>query len=301
MTHWRQFNLTRDMAKAVKESGCTFQLGTQGMSDGAWHKMRQLVADGLIGKPVHAECGYFRTGDWGERGMRIDDPDAKAGPDLDWEAFLGDSPKRDFDVSRFFRWRMYADYAGGPVTDLFPHSLTPVMSILGVGMPSAAVALGSISRYTLANSPDEPYNVERDVPDTFNLLAEFPEKVTLAVLGTQVNQYQGGGECGGSRGAGGRIPVIRGWDGALTIQNNEIQFIPTPESKKEAQTFPIEYGENLMSHFRNLIDCAKKGSQDTWSPADLAYRTQAVLLMSMAAYRNKKTVTYDPAKDEMAV
>ena len=119
VSHWRQFEITKQLAAEVKKSGCAFQLGSQGMSDSAWRQMRELIEGGLIGQPIHAECGYFRVGDWGERGMPIDDPNAKPGPDLDWEAFLGDSPKRDFDVSRYFRWRMYEDYAGGPSTDLF--------------------------------------------------------------------------------------------------------------------------------------------------------------------------------------
>jgi len=43
------------------------QVGTQGMYDSAWHQMRKYVRDGMIGPPIHAECGYFRTGDMGER------------------------------------------------------------------------------------------------------------------------------------------------------------------------------------------------------------------------------------------
>ncbi len=130
VTHWRQFELTKRLAAEVKKSRQVFQLGSQGMYDSAWWQMKKLIADGLIGQPIHAECGYFRVGDWGERGMPIDNPNAKDGSELDWNAFLGDSPKRPFDVSRYFRWRMYEDYAGGPSTDLFPHSLTPVLSML---------------------------------------------------------------------------------------------------------------------------------------------------------------------------
>ncbi|MCX7006267.1 MAG: Gfo/Idh/MocA family oxidoreductase [Kiritimatiellaeota bacterium] len=125
VTHWRQFDLTRKLADVAAASPCTFQLGTQAMSDGAWHQMKKLVKEGLIGKPLFGETSFFRIGDWGERGMHVDDPNAKPGPDLNWEAFLGDAPKRDFSVDRFFRWRLFEDYAGGPVTDLFPHSLTP--------------------------------------------------------------------------------------------------------------------------------------------------------------------------------
>lgn len=55
-----------------------------------------------------------RIGDSGERGMTIDDPNAKPGKDLNWVAFLGDAPKRAFSIDRFFRGRLFKDYAGGP-------------------------------------------------------------------------------------------------------------------------------------------------------------------------------------------
>ncbi|MCG8528810.1 MAG: Gfo/Idh/MocA family oxidoreductase, partial [Opitutales bacterium] len=123
VTHWRQFDVTKRLAETVAKSDCVFQLGTQAMSDSAWHQMKKLVQDGAIGKPLFGETGFFRTGDWGERGMPIPDANAKPGSDLNWEAFLGDAPQRDFSVDRFFRWRLFNDYAGGPVTDLYPHSL----------------------------------------------------------------------------------------------------------------------------------------------------------------------------------
>lgn len=281
VTHWRQFDITKQLAEEVKKSGRAFQLGTQGMSDRAWHQMKKMVQDGLIGKPIHAECGFFRVGDWGERGMPIDDPNAQPGPDLNWEAFLGDSPKRDFDVSRFFRWRMYEDYAGGPVTDLFPHSLTPVMSILGVKLPTRVVATGGKFRYE-----------EREVPDTFNMLMDYPENVTIAVLGTQANDYQ----ATGARGSGQRIPVIRGWEGSLTIEGDDIVYYPLAEARKEPQRFPIEEGENMLHHYQNLIECCHNKSQDTWSPADLAYYTQTALIMGMLSLREEKMARFDAEK-----
>lgn len=282
VTHWRQFDLIKQLNAEIKQTGVAFQLGTQGMSDAAWRQMKQLVAEGKIGQPVHAECGYFRTGDWGERGMPIPDPDVKPGSDLNWEAFLGDSPKRDYDVSRYFRWRMYEDYAGGPVTDLFPHSLTPVLSILGVTFPNKAVATGGMFRYT-----------EREVPDTFNMLIDYPEKITVAVLGTQGNDYQGTE----NRGAGQRIPVIRGWDAALTIQGEDIVLFPTQESKGKEHRFAIEHGENTLYHFRNLIDCVLTGNHQTSSDVDLAYHTQTALLMGMASLRDERTVKFDADKE----
>ncbi len=286
VTHWRQFKLTRRLAREVENSKQVFQLGTQGMSDDAWALMRQLVRDGLIGQPIHAECGYFRVGDWGERGMPVDDPNAQAGPDLNWKAFLGDSPKRRFDVSRFFRWRMYEDYAGGPVTDLYPHSLTPVVSILGVNMPTSVVAAGGKLRYE-----------EREVPDSFDMLISYPEKVTVAVLGTQGNNY-----CAtGSRGSGSRIPVVQGWEGSITVQGSEVVFIPAEGSKKEAKRFPIERKEDFSRFWTTFFDCCRRRDKNTLSTMSMGYAVQTALQMGMLAYREEGVARFDAKKESIRV
>ncbi|MGB2824658.1 MAG: hypothetical protein WBF17_27030, partial [Phycisphaerae bacterium] len=276
-THWRQFELAKEAAALAEKHKRVFQLGTQGMSGSVWHEAAKLVKDGLIGRPIHAECGYFRVGDWGERGMRIDDKNAQAGAELNWEAFLGDSPKRPFDVSRFFRWRMYEDYSGGPVTDLYPHCFTPVAHVLGVGLPSIAVGTGGKFRYQ-----------EREVPDTFNMLVDYPEKVTAAVLGTQGNSHPG------SR------PIVRGWDGTLTFEGNEIVFTPCARGKK-AQRFKAARGENVVDHWKNLLDCIRKREPGTYSPIKLAYHVQTALNMAMLSLRNGKTARFDPQKEQIIV
>jgi predicted dehydrogenase len=287
VTHWRQFDLTKKLAHTVRESDRVFQLGTQGMSDAAYHQMRKLVQDGLIGKPIHAECGYFRVGDWGERGMPIDDPQAQPGPDLNWKAFLGDCPDRPFDVSRFFRWRMYEDYAGGPSTDLFPHTLTPTLYVLGVKMPSLVVATGGKFRYQ-----------EREIPDTYNTLIDYPEGITVAVLGTQGNDYQ---SPLGGRGAPGRAPVVRGWDGTLTIQGNEIAFTPADGSNKQPQRFPIEHGEDFIGYWRKFLACCRSGDKNTDSPMDLAFYVQTALQMGMLGLREGKVAKFNVEKEEIVL
>jgi len=284
VTHWRQFELTKRLAAEVKKSGRVFQLGTQGMSDPAWHQIKKLIKDGLIGQPVHAECGYFRVGDWGEARMRIDDPNATPGPDLNWQAFLGDSPKRPFDVDRFFRWRKYEDYAGGPSTDLFPHILTLVVHMLGVTMPSVAVATGGKFRYQ-----------EREIPDTFNMLIDYPENITIAMLGTQANDYPGTGR----RGSGQRIPVIRGWDGTLTIEKNDIVFIPAEGSTKKPQRFAINGNEDFVGYWQKFLDCCRSRNTDTLSPMDLAYHVQTALQMGMLGLRQGKVARFDTDQEKI--
>ncbi len=287
LTHWRQYEVTKRLLREVVPGKTIVQVGTQGMSDGAWHKAAELVKAGAIGQPIHAECGYFRVGDWGERGMSVDDPKAKPGADLRWEPFLGDSPKRAFDVSRFFRWRMYEDYSGGPVTDLFPHSLTPVVSILGVSMPSSVVASGGKYRYQ-----------EREVPDTFNMLIDYPEKITVAVLGTQGNNDPGMP----SRGAGGMVPIIRGWDASLTVnlKDERIEIFPTHQSKAKARQIPVEYKENFEAYWKNFLECCRTRKQP-WGRLELACHVQTALQMGMLALRKSRTAKFDATRQEIVV
>ncbi len=291
VSHWSQYAATRELADAVAASKVAFVCGTQAMSDPAWRKMKELVRAGAIGQPIHAEVGFFRVGDWGEREMPVDDPNAKPGPDLDWEAFLApDRPAAPFSVDRFFRWRLFADYAGGPVTDLYPHCLAQVVDILDLGFPELVAAIGSISRY--------PYEL-RSVPDTFHLLAHYPKGFSLSLTGTQGNDFQ----TTPRRGAGQRCPVIRGWDGTLCVDpnNREIACFATEGSPrpKSVEKFPIEGSENNLLLWKNLVECALEGRTDTWSPMDLAFRTQTLLQMAMAGHLAGKLVRFDPATREM--
>lgn len=290
VTHWDQFEITKKLADAAAASDCVFQLGSQAMSDSVWHQMKKLVQSGLIGQPVFGETSFFRLGDWGEVGMPIDDPNAKPGKDLNWEAFLGDRKKRPFSVDRFFRWRLFEDYGGGPVTDIYPHCLTQVIDILGVGFPESVVALGGIHRYE---------NELREVPDSFNLIAQYPEKVTISVLGTYANGYN---SKEGNRGAGARMPIIRGWDGTLTIhQNKEIVFTPLRvQGAKKPQRIAIEHAEDNVEHWRNLVECCRTRNKKTWSPMGLAFKTQTVLQMAMLGHKQAKTARFD-AKDRRII
>jgi len=282
VTHWRQFELTKQLFHVVTQSDRIFQLGSQYMSDSAWGQAGKFVREGLIGQPIHAECGLFRVGDFGERGMPIDDPNAKPGPDLNWEAFLGDAPKRPFDVSRFFRWRMYWDYSGGPATDLYPHCMSQVVSMLGVKMPSLVVATGGKFRYE-----------EREVPDTFNMLIDYPEKITICVLGTQGNDHPGTWSRPPSR-----SPVLRGWEGTLTFEGEEIVFTPAYGSQKEANRFAVKQPYDTARHMNNFLTCCRTREQP-YCPIDLAYHVQTPLQMGILSLREGKAARFDPAREKI--
>ena len=104
-----------------------------------------------------------------------------------------------------------------------------------------------------------------------------------------------------SRGAGNRIPVIRGWEGTLTIEKNEIVFIPARDSKKKPQRFAIEHGEDFVEYWQNFLDCCRSRQQQTLSTMDLAYRVQTALQMGMLCLRQGKVARFDRRKETIVL
>ena len=95
LTHWSQMDLARQRAGKRRRTGRMVQVGTQYVADDAYVEIRKLIKDGVIGKIVHIQAGYFRRSDCGER-MAIPDAKAKPGPGSGLGQFLGDAPRKRF-------------------------------------------------------------------------------------------------------------------------------------------------------------------------------------------------------------
>jgi predicted dehydrogenase len=282
MGHWSQTALSRQFCLETRRLGRVVQVGNQGNSSPAWKKVAELVSKGTIGRVQLVQAGFYRRGDWGER-MPIPDKNATPGPDLDWEAFLGDAPKVPFTVDRFFSWRKYLDYAGGPCTDLFPHVFTPFVSALGLKFPALAVASGGIFKYT---------TYDREVPDTFNMCLDYPEKLSIVIPCTLANDYP-------------TEPAIRGDEGTLTLQNpgewnvgfDSVTVVPF---KGEKQVYPFGKMDATYPHWQNFIQCVRTHEKPA-SDVEFGYHVQVALNMALLSFLQKKVARFDFDKEEIVL
>ena len=280
MGHWSQTALSKQFYLETKKLERIVQIGNQGNSSPAWKKVGELVKKGAIGKVQLVQAGFYRLGDWGER-MPIPDKNVKPGPELDWEAFLGDAPKVPFTVDRYFSWRKYLDYAGGPCTDLFPHVFTPFVSALGLKFPALAVASGGIFKYT---------TYDREVPDTFNMCLDYPEKLSIVIVNTLANDYP-------------TEPAIRGDEGTITLQNpgewnvgfDSVTVIPF---KGEKQVIPAGKMDATYPHWKNFIHCVRTREKPA-SDVEFGYQVQVALNMAMLSLLHKKVAQFDFAKEDI--
>ena len=285
MGHWTQMEeakLFRDETLRLKR---VVQIGTQGTSSAVWDEVGELIRKGVIGQVRHVQAGYYRNGDWGER-MPIPDRNAKPGPDLDWKAFLGDAPEVPFSVERFFSWRMFLDYAGGPGTDLLSHVFTPFVRMLGLGCPSLATATGGIFQYG---------GYGREVPDTFNMCLDYPEKLSVILMCTLANDYGTG-------------PSIRGDEGALTFDVSSweqgchnVQIQPQRHGKgsgKKLQQVKLETKliGSTSEHWRDFLRCGRARKQPR-SNVVFGYCVHMGIAMATQGLLNGKVVHYDSKKE----
>jgi predicted dehydrogenase len=275
LTHWTQFDLARKLAEEAAKQKCIVQVGTQYMADTAYEKARKLLAGGVIGKPVQAQAGFFRRGDWGER-MHVPDPKAKPGPDLDWEQFLGEAPRVDFTVSRFFQWRLYWDYSGGPATDLLVHTYTPIFCMLGAGYPERTVGMGGMWQY----------NGLREVPDTFNMVIDYPGGPSVVLMNTLSN-------------ATGCQSFIRGTEGVLRFEGKRIVIQPHG-AKEPSHTIASQGYGDTGKLWLNLLECVQT-RRPPLSPVDVGARVQAPLNMAILSYRENRVARFDAKKERIVL
>ncbi|GHT45656.1 oxidoreductase [Planctomycetales bacterium] len=274
LVHWSQFEVAKEIEKIAKAKGKLVQVGTQHMADDNYPQIRKLIEDGIIGKPVQVEAGYFRRGDWGER-MAIPDPNAKPGADLNWERFLQHAPKQDFSVSRFFQWRLYWDYAGGPSTDLLVHTYTPVFAVLGLDYPTRVFGGGGTFQYN------------REVPDQCNIIADYKDGPSVVLTNSLSNHVD-------------KETRIHGTDGIIKwgmIQGSQadydrgVRIVPFAKGKEEIR-IPWAGNGDTMKLWDNLLECVKT-RQEVMCPISLGVRVQAPLSMGILSHRESKVALFD--------
>ncbi len=275
LTHWLQFNLARELAEEADKHKRIVQVGTQYMADQAYAQARKLIREGAVGKIVHVQRGYFRRGDWGER-MPIPDPNAKPGPDLDWEQFLGDAPKVPYTVSRFFQWRLYWDYSGGPATDLLVHVFTPLFCLMDVDYPDRCMGAGGMFQY----------NGLREVPDTFNMVFDYPGGPSVVLLNTLSNETD-------------THALLRGTNGTILLDGHGIHMTPHG-AQKPSHVIPWKGQGDTMLLWANFLDCVAS-RQRPLSPVEVGAKVQAPLNMAILSYRENKVARFDRQKQEIVL
>ena len=269
-----------DLAK--RTPGKILQIGSQACSDAKWAKARELVAAGKVGKLVLGQDSYMRNsreGEWNADPYMV--ANWMSADDVDWAKWEGQvKNKVPFNAERFVRWRKFYPYCAGPLGDLCPHRMHPLMFATGnPEFPSRVVCLGQNPVHADKNTPNA---AERDCPEDLQLAAEFPSGLALMMISGTVNQV-------------GLPSVIRGHMATLVIGGNTVKL--DPETAFSDDIDPATYSdlkptETIEGHEKNWFDCIRTNGVPN-ANADLAVRVQTVLSLAEMSNRLNMVCLFD--------
>jgi predicted dehydrogenase len=298
MTHTNEE--ARQLVNTVKETKRVLQVGSQTTSADIWWKAKKAIADGMIGKMIMSQGSYHRNsfgGEWND-GWPIDSnagPTAKGDDYINWDMWLGSqfklAPKRAFDGDRFFRFRKYWDYSGGIATDLFYHVVAPLNICWDEPQfPTKVSASGGI--YIFKD--------EREVPDTFHLMADYAKGHSLVLSSSMANSQH--------------IPgTIRGHEGTITMVDHGqfermvpyITVTPEVRGRKpiggdkyaekfgiEAKKIDIDQADPMQVHVGNFLDCMRTREKPHLD-VETGARAVVVINLAVQSYREGRTLYWD--------
>jgi predicted dehydrogenase len=272
----------RAIVEAVKRYDRILQVGNQGLSLPSTHRLKELIAAGEIGPILCAQATSARNSLLGEWNYRVE-PDGTP-QNIDWNRWLGSAPKRPFNADRYFRFRKYWDYSGGIATDLFFHSLGPILYPMGAQFPTRVSASGGIYVHK-----------DREVPDTYSTVIEYP-RFYIEMSGSMANAAMGQYH----------RQAIYGHKGTLVVERNQVLVYPetfpelrqrSQQSRPEPKVFELPpqqpQRDARTPHTTNFFACVRSRKQPN-APAELGYRMITAIKLGVYAYREGKTKLFDP-------
>jgi len=270
--------------QAAASSKSVVQVGTQNRSNSLYIRAKEMVAAGTIGEVHYTRAFWYRNSLDDAPAWRYAIPADANEHNTDWNAFLGDAPKRPFSKPRFFQWRLYWDYSGGISTDLLVHQTDVTQFVLDKVAPLSCVASGAILRWT---------KDDRDVPDTMGAVFEYPGGFHVDYSCYFGNDHFGYGE------------QFMGDEGTIEVLNRQfLNFYPekfggkAPErvaARKELSVaLPGNDNKAVESHIVNFL-AAVRGQEKPIAPLLVGQRAAVSGHIATLSLRQERKIFWDEA------
>jgi len=293
--------------QAVKDNKVVMQLGHHYNSWPTYVRAKEIFASGVLGKGTLVRTCYDGGGPYPHWKFYGNDYDthtvpADATPEhIDWERFIRNAPRRPFSAERVFTWRCYWDYSTGLAGDVMSHMWDAVNMIMGLGIPEMVSAQGGLYIW----------KQEREVPDVWNATFEYPAKdvaVTFSSTTSNLHNFRYAQFLGYEKTLAVNDHYCRLYDGEWkpahaerlkAAQQDAAKIGLQPLDAAVRPEYSMKPGElKVSTHMEDFLDSIRTGARPRCD-VDRAFEEAATICMSVEAYRRRRTVRWDAAREEI--
>jgi predicted dehydrogenase len=295
----------RAMVEAARRTQRILYPGTQHRSAPHIAEAARIVQSGEIG-----DVGFVRVWNSGNIAPNIQKkvPDSDPPAGLDWDFYLGPSPKAPFNRMRFLvNYRLFYDYAGGYITDFGNHRVDSVHQIMGEDRPRTVSAVGR--RLCPENAGD--------IFDLHVVTYQYP-KFVMEYVASWVNSNGIGGRSAGMKYYGMRGAYNRphgfafyGTKAALYVDRIGYETFPEVEPgapyaappgdeagvKYRASRKMFQGSDATAQHAQNFIRQVRTGQK---GPVDetVGHRATTACLLGTIAAKVARTVHWNAERED---
>ncbi len=269
----------KHLVKVTRDTKRILQTGSQQRSDKNFRLACELVRNGRIGKLKHVSV-WLPSGR--REGPFMPSP-VPAG--LDWDLWLGQTPKLDYVKERcHVTFRYWWEYSGGTMTDWGAHHND--IALWGTGYERSGPV--SIEAKPLAEMITGGFTAFSE----YEVHYTYANGVTHSCASTPANAWNGAvlnkeGQQHGVKfeGSDGWIFVTRG-----KIEASSPDLLTTPLGASAARLYVSD------NHMGNFFDCIRSRKQPV-ADVEIGHRSVSVCHLGVLALRLGRKLNWDPAKE----
>jgi len=258
------------MIEATRRTKRIVQVGTQRRSSALFQESRAIAQSGELGNVRLVNSWWYNH----QASMNTSPVTGK----VDWQQWLGTSPKREFDPIRFRNWYYFWDYSGGLMIGQAAHVIDAIHWFMNSDAPMAVTTSGGA------------VNIDGvEIPETTCMSIEYPQNyLAVFTVGYKAMRYNMfNDQCKQFHGDKARLDVGREWY-ALYPQSTAIEMKPSREKK-----MPGSFNPATRDHIRNFLDCIRTRNEPN-APVEAGQSTNIVLCMAIESLRTGRRMKWNP-------
>lgn len=293
----------RAALKAVKESGKIVQIGSQRRSGANYHAADEFIKSGKFGPITMVELTWNvnQPGRWRRPALVAQ----LKQEDTDWDRFLINRPKEDWDPRKYLEYRLFWPYSSGLPGQWMSHQIDTVHWFSGLKHPRSAVANGGIYMWKDGRRNWDTITAvfdygPQDDPST-GFQVTFSSRQHNGDENPAEIYYSNGGELNlNTNKVSPRGGLTKKFADEMNMQPNLLPEMSLASTEKVVASANTGGDKLTSNHVRNWMECVRNRKQPN-APVEAGYSHSIANIMTTAASHTGLKATFDEKTQEVMV